>query len=276
MKIIVGIVLVALVLLGLIAYIVLMMNAREMIFCGDVRNESGNQLRVTRVYTTDLNANETLSEIVLKMNQTEGDSVQISDITEVLAQYQNIIYAPVIDIAADQVDNSTFVINGRVLNGLGEDGNAAVTDYQYHDMQVSTIVRNGIVLAAQNVYDEELSDESDDEEKTFKERRTIIEPLVTGADSEATFSLDDCSSFRMIVNGSEYAELPEITFVFMYNVDAMNPLDFTSVSNDSLAVTMKIDYDEDGKLAPTYEFVKTLTEEEAERLGIELQTVTKK
>ena len=58
MKVVIGIVLISLVILGLIAYMILMLNAREMIFCGDLKNENGTNAQITRVYTTDLNANE--------------------------------------------------------------------------------------------------------------------------------------------------------------------------------------------------------------------------
>ena len=92
MKFVIGIVLIALVLVGFIAYLILMLNAREMIFCGDIKNDSGTAASVTRVYTTDLSANETLSEIIVKMNEAQTDSVPVSDLTEILAQYQNIIY----------------------------------------------------------------------------------------------------------------------------------------------------------------------------------------
>ena len=88
MKIVIGIVLIALVIMGLAAYLVLMLNAREMIFCGDVKNDSGTATAVTRVYTTDLSANETLSEIIVKMNESQDGAVQVQDLTEVLAQYQ--------------------------------------------------------------------------------------------------------------------------------------------------------------------------------------------
>lgn len=47
MKIVIGIVLIALVIMGLAAYLVLMLNAREMIFCGDVKNDSGTATAVT-------------------------------------------------------------------------------------------------------------------------------------------------------------------------------------------------------------------------------------
>ena len=51
MKVVIGIVLISLVILGLIAYMILMLNAREMIFCGDLKNENGTNAQITRVYT---------------------------------------------------------------------------------------------------------------------------------------------------------------------------------------------------------------------------------
>ncbi|MBP0984329.1 MAG: hypothetical protein J6A19_11445 [Oscillospiraceae bacterium] len=261
MKVVIGIVLITLVLLALIAYLVLMLNAREMIFCGDVKNEGGTSASVTRVYTTDLSANETLSEIIVKMNESETETLAISELTEVLAQYQNIIYAPVFNVSVSQVDSSTYIIDGSVYNGLTEDGEAAETDYRYHNMQLNAVVNNGRIIAAQNVYEEDEQQE-EEESKVFTERQRVIEPLVTGADSEAAFALQDRSSFRVIVNGSEFREMPSVTFVFVYNVDALNPLDFTSISNDSLAINMQISFDENGNLAPTYELIKTITAEE--------------
>lgn len=261
MKVVIGIVLITLVLLALIAYLVLMLNAREMIFCGDVKNDGGTSASVTRVYTTDLSANETLSEIIVKMNESETETLAISELTEVLAQYQNIIYAPVFNVSVSQVDSSTYIIDGSVYNGLTEDGEAAETDYRYQNMQLNAVVNNGRIIAAQNVYEEDEQQE-EEESKVFTERQRVIEPLVTGADSEAAFALQDRSSFRVIVNGSEFREMPSVTFVFVYNVDALNPLDFTSISNDSLAINMQISFDENGNLAPTYELIKTITAEE--------------
>ena len=261
MKVVIGIVLITLVLLALIAYLVLMLNAREMIFCGDVKNGGGTSASVTRVYTTDLSANETLSEIIVKMNESETETLAISELTEVLAQYQNIIYAPVFNVSVSQVDSSTYIIDGSVYNGLTEDGEAAETDYRYQNMQLNAVVNNGRIIAAQNVYEEDEQQE-EEESKVFTEHQRVIEPLVTGADSEAAFALQDRSSFRVIVNGSEFREMPSVTFVFVYNVDALNPLDFTSISNDSLAINMQISFDENGNLAPTYELIKTITAEE--------------
>ena len=259
MKIVIGIVLIALIVLGLGVYLVMMLNAREMIFCGDIKNDGSNSVSVTRVYTTDISADETLSEIIVKMNESETEALPISDLTEILAQYQNIIYAPVFRISVQQVDNSTYVIDGIVYNGLDENAEPAETDYRYQDMQLNAVVNNGRIIAAQNVYDDSSEENSGDGLGVFTERQKVIEPLVDGADSEAAFAMQDRSSFRVIVNSSEFRELPEITFVFVYNVDAVNQLDFTSISNDSLAVNMKIAFDDNGRLAPTYELIKTVT-----------------
>lgn len=209
MKIVIGIVLIALVIMGLAAYLVLMLNAREMIFCGDVKNDSGTATAVTRVYTTDLSANETLSEIIVKMNESQDGAVQVQDLTEVLAQYQNIIYAPVFTITVQQVDTSTYVINGSVYNGVDDNGDAVNTDYRYCDMNVSTVVTDGIVLAAQNVYDDVQQDEQD---PAFIERPRVIDPIVKGEASEAAFSMQDCSSFRAIVHGTDAKKLPHRHF----------------------------------------------------------------
>ena len=66
-------------------------------------------------------------------------------------------------------------------------------------------------------------------------------------------------SFRVIVNSSDFTQTPSITFVYVYNVDAVNPLDFTQISNDSLAVKMDLSHDNNGKLAASYELIKTVT-----------------
>ena len=254
MKVVIGIVLISLVILGLIAYMILMLNAREMIFCGDLKNENGTNAQITRVYTTDLNANETLSEIIVKMNESDTESVQKSDITEVLAQYQNIIYAPVFTISVTQADSSTYIIDGQVLNGLDENGDPASPDYRHSKMQLNTVVTNGRIIA-----DAGTAEAQDIQDVVFTERQRVIDPIVTGADSEAAFAFQDCDSFRVIVNSSDFTQMPSITFVYVYNVDAVNPLDFTQISNDSLAVKMDLSHDNNGKLAASYELIKTVT-----------------
>ncbi|MGN1339262.1 MAG: hypothetical protein ACI4WS_03130 [Oscillospiraceae bacterium] len=260
MKIVIGIVLLVLVITGLGVYLVMMLNAREMIFCGDVTNAGGESASVTRVYTADISANETLSEIIAKMNEAETETLQISELTEILAQYQNIIYAPVFTFSVQQVDSATYIIDGSVYNGLDENAEPTDTDYRYQNMQLNTVVTNGTIIAAQNVYGDGADSEQEDEGLgVFTERQRVIEPLVSGADSEAAFAFQDCSSFRVIVNSTEFRADPEITFVFVYNVDAVNPLDFTSISNDSLAVNLKLSYNDNGVLTPTYSLMKTVT-----------------
>ena len=261
MKVVIGIVLVALVMLGLAVYLVLMLNAREMIFCGDVKNDGGTATSITRIYTTDISADETLSEIIVKMNESETESLPISDLTEILAEYQNIIYAPVFKLSVQQVDNSTYIIDGSVYNGLDENAEPTETDYRYQNMQLNAVVTNGRIIAAQNIYDDGTQEDSDEGLGTFTERQRVIEPLVSGADSEAAFVMQDRSSFRVIVNSSEFIAKPEVTLVYVYNVDAVNPLEFTSISNDSLAISMKIAFDDNGRLQPTYEILKTITAE---------------
>ena len=60
-------------------------------------------------------------------------------------------------------------------------------------------------------------------------------------------------------NGTGFTEMPSITFVYVYNVDAVNPLDFTQISNDSLAVKLDLSHDDKGDLAASYELIKTVT-----------------
>lgn len=257
MKFVIGIVLILLVVLGISAYVYLMVSARQMVFCGDVENHAGTAATVTRVYTTDLSANQTLSEIIIKMNESETDTLAIAELTEVLAQYQNIVYAPVFTINIEQIDAATYIISGAVFNGIDEKGNEAKTDYHFDGMNLNTVVANGTIVAAQNIYADAVVDEKN---PTFHTRQQVTDPIVIGEASEAAFSLNDCAGFRIVVNSSNFEELPEITLVYVYNVDALNPLDFSEIANDSLAIGMKIQYDENGKLAPQYELLRTVTD----------------
>ena len=103
MKYIIGIVLVALLIGALTVYLILMLNAHEMVYCGDITNEDGKAASVTRVYTTDFSANETLAEIVAAVNAAEGETVTVTEITEILAEYQSIVYAPVFLVNSEQI-----------------------------------------------------------------------------------------------------------------------------------------------------------------------------
>jgi hypothetical protein len=233
-----------------------MMNAREMVYCGDIKNESGTGTYITRVYTTDLSANEALSEIVVRMNDSEGDSIAIEDLTEILATYQDIIYAPVFVINIEQADTSTFVLTGSVYNGLNDNGEPADTDYGYSNLTLTTGVTNGSILAAQNVYpDEESGDEA------FVERKLVVDPIVTDSNQGAAFAFRDCDSFRLVFTQDEN-RTASVTLAYSYDVKAENPLDFTSLDNGILAVTVTMNYDENGRLAPTYTYERRVITEQ--------------
>ena len=195
MKIVFAIIITVLLLSVLGFYLVLVLNAHDMTFCGDVANPTGGGHVITRVYTADLNADETLSEIVLKMNESEG-SVSAEELTEILATYQNIIYAPVFTVNIEQVDSKTFVLWGSAYNGVSESGVAQETDYYYKDMNLTAAVQNGKILAAQNVYP---LMESGQEE--FVERKNTVDPIVTDENRGAAFSFRDCDSFRIVFSG---------------------------------------------------------------------------
>ena len=75
MKIVIGIILIVLIMAGIGLYVVFMLNAHDLVYCGDIKGENGSQCYVTRVYTADLNANETLSQIVSAMNQNESGNL---------------------------------------------------------------------------------------------------------------------------------------------------------------------------------------------------------
>ena len=51
MKIVLGIFLIVLVIAAIALYILFMLNSRELICCGDVKQNDGANLSVTRIYT---------------------------------------------------------------------------------------------------------------------------------------------------------------------------------------------------------------------------------
>ncbi len=255
MKFVVGIVLVILIIGFLIAYIILMLNAHEMVFCGDVKNDGEGFAQVTRIYTTDLSANEVLAEIVNSMNSAEGDSVALQDLTEILAEYQNIVYAPVFILESVRTDNSTYVITGSVYDGLAEDGEPAKPDYMYKDMQIAVGVNDGVILAAQNVYPETQTDSSG--QGVLVERKSVIEPLVNADSTAAVFALKEGGQgFKIILTNSEEKIPPKVTFLYNYDVYSENPLDFTSLEDVSLGIVMNVAFDENGVFDPTFELTR--------------------
>ena len=259
MKIFIGIILVMLLIGALILYLILMLNAHEMIYCGDITNGENNTGMVTRVYTTDFSANETLSEIVIAMNSAEGDTLTITEITEILAEYQNIIYAPVFIVDSQQIDTSTFEVKGCIYNGIDDKGEPAQPDYLYKNLRLNAIVQNGEIISVENIYPI-----TEDQEGKLIEREKTIAPIITDENTNASFAFEGSDSFRIIFKGT--AELPaKMTFVYTYDVVAENPLDFTNIENGALAVTMTVGFDEDGWFVPTYELEKSVNVIETEQ-----------
>lgn len=247
MKIVVGIVLVTLVAAGLGLYLYFMLTSHDLVYCGDITQVSGSRIYITRVYTSDLNANETLSEIVNTMNENEEGNITAEEMTEILATYQNIIYAPVVMIDLEQKDNNTFVLSGSVFNGLNDEGEPAEQpDYVYKNLVLTTGLARGEILAAQNVYSEDVDEEGEAE---FKERLRVVDPIIIEENMGAAFSFNDCDSFRMVFNGIE--EVPaSVTLALTYDVVANNPLNFTSLSDGAMGMTVTVAYDEAGRLTP--------------------------
>ena len=253
MKIVIGIVLVMLLIGALILYLILMLNAHEMIYCGDITNSDNGGAMVTRVYTTDFSANETLSEIVVAMNSTESGALSVEEITEILAEYQNIIYAPVFIVNSEQIDTSTFEVVGCIYNGIDDKGEPAQPDYLYRNLRLNAIVQNGEVVSVENIYPI-----TEDQEGKLVEREKTIAPIITDENTNASFAFENSDTFRMIFKGT--AELPaKVTFVYTYDVVAENPLDFTNIENGALAITMTVGSDEKGLYLPSYELAKNVT-----------------
>lgn len=260
MKIVIGIILIVLIMAGIGLYVVFMLNAHDLVYCGDIKGENGSQCYVTRVYTADLNANETLSQIVSAMNQNESGNLTAEEMTTILATYQNVIYAPVFTLNLEQEDDRTFVLSGSVYNGLDGDGNPTEPDFRYKNLTLTAGIANGKVLAAQNVYSQDINEDGQYE---FKARNNVVDPVLLDGNAGAAFSFTDCDSFRLVFTGVE--EVPAtIKLAFTYDVDAQNPLNFTSIRGGALGLTLTEAYDESGRLKPeiTLEKVYTVKTEE--------------
>ncbi len=253
MKIVLGIFLVVLLIAALALYFLFMLNSHDLISCGDVTQTNGGQLSVTRIYTSDLNANETLSEIVNKMNDKEDGQITADEMTELLATYQNIIYAPVFTFTISQEDTDTFVLTGTVYNGLNEDGEPTSPDFRYKDLGMTVTLPEGRILAAQNIYDDvEQDDGTEDGEVEFIERRRVIDPILIADGKGAAFAFKDCNSFRLVFKGLPETP-PSITLAYTYNIVADNPMNFTSLRSAVLGATITVAYDDEGRFAPTLE-----------------------
>ena len=249
MKFVIGIILVLVLMAALILYLVLMMNAHNLAFCGDIPQEDGTRMSVTRIYTADFNANETLSEIVNRMNANESGNMTAEELTEILATYQNIIYAPVFMIDLTQEDDNTFVLEGSVFNGIDETGTPSDPDFTYKNLTLTAGVSDGKLLAAQNVYSDELDENG---QPAFRERKNVVDPVLLDNNQVAAFAFRECDSFRIVFTTVEGVPA-SITLAYEYEVVPQNPLDFTNRRDDAMGVTITAEYDDRGELTPSIE-----------------------
>lgn len=248
MKFVLGIFLVVLLLAAIILYLLFMLNSRNLVPCGDIVQFESTQMSVTRIYTTDLNAQETLLEIVNTMNDDENGQITADTMTEILATYQSINYAPVFLFNLEQEDTNTFVLTGSVYNGLGDDGEPSDTDFRYKNLALTAGLAQGKFLAAENIYDDEK--DIDEEEVTFVERKNVIDPIIVSGGAGAAFSFKDCDSFRLVFKNTSEIAPPSVTLAYTYDIVAENPLNFTSLKEVLLGVVITVAYDDFGRLAP--------------------------
>lgn len=248
MRLVIGIILVVLLAAALVGYLLLILNTEQMIYCGDITSQDTSGVYITRIYTTDLSADEVLGEIVATMSSTEEDSVPVDELTQILATYQDIIYAPVFMLDMQQIDESTYVLTGSVYNGLKDNGEPAETDYGYKNLGLAAGITNGAVVAAQNVYP---ITENKNGEIEFQTRKEVIDPIITDNGTGAAFAFKDCDSFRLVFTGT--SELPaSISLAYTYDVVAVSPFDLTSVDGGVMYLTVEIAYNDKGELAPVY------------------------
>ena len=250
MKFVLGIFLLVLLLAAIVLYVLFMLNTRSLIPCGDIAQTNGTNMTVTRVYASDLNGKETLTEIVNTMNGNEEGNLSAEELTEILAYYQDIIYAPVFSIDIEQADTNTFVLSGSVYNGLNEDGEPDETEFKFRNLALTAGMAQGKILSAENVYEDEIDNDEDDEDPEFIERRNVVDPLILSDGAGAAFAFKDCDSFRLIFTNTSGTYPPSITLAYTYDIVANNPLSFTSYREGVLGVVITVAYDDLGRLTP--------------------------
>ncbi len=259
MKVAIGIIIAALIAAIAAIFLLFVMRSHDLVLCGDIPQKNGNQMYVTRVYTYDVDANSTLTQIIDKMNSNTEGQISAVEMTEILSEYQTVVYAPVFTYTLTQEGKNTYVLLGSVFNGLDENGEPSSTDYIYKDLTLTVGVTNGgKVLAAQNVYDDDINDEGKPE---FRERKKVVEPLLFNEETEAAFAFTNCSSFRIVFTSKEDIP-PEITLVYKFNVGAQNLLNFSSSKNNIMAVTISGEFDDMDRLQPTIEMNRKIIEVE--------------
>lgn len=258
MKVVLGIIVLILVLAILGLFVFLVLSSSDLIYCGDLKGSSGNTQIVTRVYTADLNADETLSQIVAAVNDGESGNLTSEEMTEILATYQNIVYAPVFTFNLEKADANTFVLTGSVYNGIDGDGNPSEPDFYYKNLTLTAGVANGTVLAAQNIYSQDINENGEYE---FIERQNVVDPVILDNGAGAAFAFRECDTYRMVFTRSE-GRTASVTLGFTYEVVASNPLNFTSINDGALGVTVMESYDSYGRLVPEIRLEKVYKLEE--------------
>lgn len=252
MKFVLGIFLLVLLIAAIVVYLLFMLNSRSLVPCGDIPQTTGSQMSVTRVYTSDLNADETLTEIINKMNDTDDGTITADEMTEILATYQNIIFAPRFELAIEQADTNTYILTGSVYNGIDDDGEPIDPDFRLNNLAMTAGLPNGKFIAASNVYEEDKNREEDEEdgEAEFLERHDVIDPIIVSDGAGAAFAFRNCDSFRLVFKNTVESQQPSITLAYTYDIVADNPLNFTTLKRGLLGVEITVAYDENGRLAP--------------------------
>lgn len=262
MKIVIGIIIAALVAAIAAVLLIFIFRSHDLVLCGDIPQTAQNQMFVTRVYTYDVDANSTLSQIIEKMNTNTEGQMTAAEMTEILSEYQTVVYAPVFTYTLTQEGTDTYVLSGSAFNGLDEDGEEADTDYIYKDLTLTVGINDGKMLAAQNVYPDD-EEETEEEVLEFKERKKVVDPILTNGGKEAAFAFGECHSFRVVFTGKEGVP-PEITLAYTFDVGAQNIFNFSGSKDNVLGVTIKGGVDDLGRLAPTIEMNRNVVEMETE------------
>ena len=258
MKVVIAIIIAALVAAIGAILLFFVFRAHDLVLCGDIPQRSGNDLFVTRIYTYDVDANSTLNQIIDAMNSNTDGNITAEEMTEILSQYQTIVYAPIFTYTFTQEADNTYVLTGSVYNGIDENGEPADdTEYVYKDLTLTVGVTDGKVLAAQNIYPDDLEEEEIPE---FKERKKVVDPVLVN-EKEAAFLMEDTNSFRIVFTGKQ--DVPaEVTLAYTFNVGSMNLLNFSGSKDNILAVTIRGEYDDLGRLTPTIEMNRRVIEME--------------
>lgn len=262
MKVVIGIIIAALVAAIAAIFVLFVLQSHDLVLCGDIPQKSGNQMFTTRVYTYDVDANSTLTQIIDKMNSNTEGSISATEMAEILSQYQTVVYAPVFTYTLTQESANTYVLTGSVYNGITDDGEPAEpgdTEYVYKNLTLAVGITDGKILAAQNIYPEDLEEELVAE---FVERKKVIDPVLVN-EKEAAFAFKGCDSFRIVFTGKEGIPA-EITLAYTFDVGSENLLNFSGSKGNIMGVTIRGEFDDMGRLSPTIQMNRRIVEVDIE------------